>query len=200
MNSLDRAVQAIEAGEAVVYPTETVYGLGADATDARAVERVFSLKRRDREKPLSVAVPSVDAVGQVAHPSEKTRAFMEAFLPGPVTVICQRRADLPDILTAGRERVGIRIPELDLALSLLEQTPPLTATSANLSGGPNARHPDELDDAIRNGVGAVIDGGRTPGTPSTVVDVEANELYRRGQFANAVEAWLEDHNDSADSP
>ena len=196
MVGFESAVRAVARGEAVVYPTETVYGLGADATDVEAVERVFDIKGRDRDKPLSVALPSLSAVDRVARPSERTTAFMEAFLPGPVTVICDRRAVLPSVLTAGEDRVGVRIPANDLAIDLLEQTPPLTATSANPSGGPNVTHPDELSSSIREAVGAIIDGGRTPGGPSTVVDVDHERIHRRGQFASAVETWLADHADS----
>ena len=196
MVAFESAVQAIATGEAVVYPTETVYGLGADATDSDAVERVFDIKGRARDKPLSVAVPSLSAVDRVARPSDRTTAFMEAFLPGPVTVICDRRSRLPSVLTAGDDRVGVRVPANDLAVDLLDRTPPLTATSANLSGGPNVTHPDELAPSIREAVGAVIDGGRTPGGPSTVVDVDHNQIHRRGQFASAVETWLADHADS----
>lgn len=196
MTSLDAAVQAVEAGEAVVYPTETVYGLGANATDPLAVKRVFDIKGRDPSVPVSVAIASVADVDGVADPSERTRAFMEAFLPGPVTVVCQRRPSIPSVLTAGRDRVGVRIPDHELALALLEQTPPLTATSANPSGGANVCHPDELDESIRGAVGAIVDGGRTPGGPSTVVDVERREIYRRGQFAAAIEEWLATYADS----
>ena len=199
-SSLDRAIEAVDAGMAVVYPTETVYGLGADATNKEAVAGVFALKRRPRDKPLSVAVHSVAAIHEVANPSVRTRRFLDEFLPGPVTVVCERRDDLPSILTAGGDRVGVRIPSSDRAIELLERTPPLTATSANVTGGPDVCHPDELDDRIRAGVGAVLEAGQTPGGPSTVVDVDRGIIHRRGQAAPTIERWLEDVADQADSP
>lgn len=195
---LAAAATAIEAGEAVVYPTETVYGLGADATDSAAVERVYALKDRPRDKPLSVAVPDVGHVATVARPSPRATRFMDAFLPGPVTVVIERRPSLADALTAGGERVGIRVPDHSLARSLLERTPPLTATSANRSGEPSARRVTDIHPSVRAGVAVVLDGGQTPGGGSTVVDVDREIVHRRGAFADAVEAWLEADQD--DSP
>jgi L-threonylcarbamoyladenylate synthase len=130
--TIDAAADAVRDGRAVVYPTETVYGLGADATDADAVARVFDLKGRSREKPLSVAVPDVDAALDYTRPTAREERFMRRFLPGPVTVVVARRPALPDVLTAGRDRVGVRVPDHEVALDLLERSPPLTATSANV--------------------------------------------------------------------
>lgn len=193
MSDLDRAARAVRQGDLVVYPTETVYGLGADALSVEAVERVYELKGRAREKPLSMAVPDVDAARPYVHPTERDVRFMREFLPGPVTVVVERDDRLPDALTAGRSRVGVRIPDHDLALQLLEAVHPVTATSANRSGQPSVRNPAELDDAIRNGVAAIVDGGETPGVESTVVDPERGEIHRRGALADEVERWLADH-------
>jgi len=190
---IERAAAAVARGDPVVYPTETVYGLGADATDADAVESVFELKQRDRDEPLSLGVPSVDAAFAHARPSPLAERFMRAFLPGPVTVVVERREGLPDALTAGRDRVGIRVPDHDVALAFLDAAErPVTATSANVSGRPSVTDPADLDDAIRDGVAAVLDGGTTGGTGSTVVDPERNVIHRRGAMAGAVEAWLDE--------
>ncbi|MFC7249029.1 L-threonylcarbamoyladenylate synthase [Halomicroarcula sp. GCM10025324] len=183
------AVDAISRGELVVYPTETVYGLGADATDPDAVERVYAAKGRDRDDPISIAVPDVEAALAYTRPTERERRFMREFLPGPVTVVVERRASVPDELTAGGDRVGVRIPDHPMALDLLGAVAPLTATSANVSGSPSARAVAELD-AIRDRVAVVLDGGETGGTGSTVVDVEAGTVHRRGAQADAVEQWL----------
>lgn len=192
MDRVRRAAAAVAAGELTVYPTETVYGLGGDATDRAAIEAVYSLKGREPDRPLSVAVSTVDAVDAVARPSPRTRRFIEAFLPGPVTVVCERRAILPEVLTAGGDRVGIRIPDHPLARRFLGETPPLTATSANPSGGESVRRPTDLDPSIRAGVAVVLDGGETGGTGSTVVDVDQGTIHRRGAQADAVVRWLAD--------
>ncbi|MFB6174228.1 MAG: L-threonylcarbamoyladenylate synthase [Halobacteriales archaeon] len=192
-SELAAAADAIRAGEAVVYPTETVYGLGADATDPGAVERVYEIKGRPRGKPLSVAVPDVDAALSWTAPADRAERFMRAFLPGPVTVVVERDPRLPDALTAGRDRVGVRVPDHELALELLAAAAPITATSANRSGAGSVRHPDDLDDRVRERAGAVLDAGTAPGTESTVVDPASGTVHRRGARADEIEAWLETH-------
>jgi L-threonylcarbamoyladenylate synthase len=188
---IDDAAAAVRDGELVVYPTETVYGLAADATDPEAIERVFEAKSRSRDEPVSMAVPDVDTALAYTCPTEREERFMREFLPGPVTVVVDRWETLPDVLTAGRSKIGIRIPDHLVAMALLETTPPLTATSANVSGNPSATNLDELD-AITEAAAVVLDGGETGGTGSTVVDVEAGTVHRRGADADAVEAWLEE--------
>lgn len=192
-NALDRAAQAIRNGELVVYPTETVYGLGADALDPVAVERVFAVKDRDRSNPISLAVPRFETALEAGliTATERERAFAEAFLPGPVTVLCARGQPIPDVLTAGRDRVGIRVPDCELARELIEHSErAITATSANRSGESSARRPAEIDAAVREQA-VVLDGGETPGTESTVVDVSSDTIHRRGAQAEAIENWLE---------
>ncbi|RLM56946.1 threonylcarbamoyl-AMP synthase [Halobellus sp. Atlit-31R] len=196
--ALDQAAAAIARGEAVVYPTETVYGLGADAADPDAVERVFDTKRRDRTKPLSMGVPTITAAQRYTLPSERALRFMRAFLPGPVTVVVERDPSLPDLLTAGRDRVGVRIPDHEVALALFERVAPtpVTATSANVSGSPSVTDVSMLDPELRASVGAVVDVGPLPGTESTVVDPERNVVHRRGAMADAIVAWLTDETGS----
>jgi len=191
-DALDRAARAVRDGDLVVYPTETVYGLGADALDPAAVERVFEAKGRDRSEPVSMAVPDLATAREYAALTHREAAFCEAFLPGPVTVVVERREAVPDALTAGRDRVGLRIPDHGGALALLRRVAPLSATSANLSGTGSARRVVELDDAIRDAA-VVLDGGETPGGGSTVVDVERGEIHREGALADDVRAWLAGH-------
>lgn len=193
MPPMTTAATALNRGEVIVYPTETVYGLGADATNPAAVERVFEIKGRSREDPISFAVASaVDAMKYVSL-TERERTFMESFLPGPVTVVCERRSRVPPVLTAGRDRVGVRIPDHEVARELLAQTGPITATSANKTGRPNVRAVGELDKAIEDAVAAVVDGGRTAGGESTVVDVARGTIHRPGRCHEAVAEWLASH-------
>ena len=193
MERIEAAARALRGGELVVYPTETVYGLGADALDAAAVEQVFTTKGRDRTEPISMAVPDAASAWEYTRPTERERAFAEAFLPGPVTLVVERTEAVPDVLTAGRDRVGIRVPDHEVALSLLERTAPVTATSANVSGRPSARRVADLDTEVREAAAVVLDGGETPGGGSTVVDVAHDEIHRRGARADAVETWLAEH-------
>ncbi len=191
MSELDRAAAAIETGKLVVYPTETVYGLGADALDPAAVEAVFAAKRRERAKPISLAVASVAAASAVVRLSDRERQFADRFLPGPVTLLCERRESVPDVLVAGRDRVGLRVPDCEFALSLAERTGPITATSANVSGRPAASRVDELDAEIRERAAVVVDGGETPGSASTVVDVSEGRILRAGLEAGTIREWLD---------
>jgi len=194
VSNIEAATRALGAGDLVAYPTETVYGLGADATDAEAVARVFETKGRSREKPVSLGVPDVDAAREYTRPTDRELDFMREFLPGPVTVVVERREMVPDILTAGRDRVGVRIPDHDLALDLYRAANvPVTATSANLSGTGSVRRVDALSDAVRDEVAVVLDGGEAPGGGSTVVDVSDGTVHRRGPEADAIESWLDDH-------
>ncbi|RZV12013.1 L-threonylcarbamoyladenylate synthase [Natrinema hispanicum] len=194
MSEFDRAAEAIDTGDLVVYPTETVYGLGAAALEPDAVERVFEVKGRDRSKPLSFAVPSVPSALQYVRATERERRFMATFLPGPVTVLCRRREAIPDELTAGRDRVGVRVPDHPLALRLCERAgTPITATSANVSGQSSVRELEDLDPEIREAAAVVLDGGETDGTESTVVDVSSATIHRRGAQADEIETWLETH-------
>lgn len=190
--TIDRAAAAIRNGDLVVYPTETVYGLGADVANRHAVDRTFEAKRRDRSEPISLAVDSVAAARGVTTPTERELAFMREFLPGPVTVVVERGPGVPDELVAGGDRVGVRVPDHEVALALLERLAlPMTATSANVSGRPSARHVADLDAEIREAASVVVDGGETPGGGSTVVDVSAGTIHRRGPFADEIEAWLQ---------
>ncbi|MGZ0748477.1 L-threonylcarbamoyladenylate synthase [Haloparvum sp. AD34] len=191
--AVERAADAVADGELVVYPTETVYGLGADALDPGAVESVFDLKGRSRENPLSLGAASVDDALAYTHPTERAEAFMREFLPGPVTVVVERDEVVPDVLTAGSDRVGVRVPDHPIALALADRAGPVTATSANRSGAGSVRRVDELDEPIREGVAVVVDGGETPGTESTVVDPVSGDIHRRGAGADEIEAWLAAH-------
>ena len=208
MSDVSDAAAAVRDGGLVVYPTETVYGLGADALDADAVERAFAAKGRDRSKPLSLGVPDADAALSYVRPTERAERFMREFLPGPVTVICERTADVPDALTAGSDRVGVRVPDHDLARELLAEAGPLTATSANLSGRGSVTRVADLSAEFLDAVASVLDAdaehdsaahqtqsddGETPVTESTVVDVANDEVLRRGANADAVGAWLREH-------
>ncbi|WP_396610906.1 L-threonylcarbamoyladenylate synthase [Haloferax sp. S1W] len=191
-DDVQRAAAAIRDGEAVIYPTETVYGMGADATNPEAVERVFDIKGRDRDKPLSAGFPDVDAALDYVEVDDREEAFMRRFLPGPVTVVVERRDSLPDVLVSGRERVGVRVPDHELALELFRAAEtPVTATSANRSGTGSITTPSQLSDEIRDAVAVVLDGGTTPGTESTVVDPGKGIIHRRGAMADDIEAWLE---------
>jgi len=187
MDRIEKAVSVLMHDGLVVYPTETVYGLGADAFSDKAITRVYEAKHRPFGMPISIAVSDFDMLAAVAHFRPPMEKFVETFLPGPVTVILPARNSVPEILTGGTGLIGIRMPAHDLARQLIEKfDAPVTATSANLHGARDPQTPDKC--TVQHEF--LIDGGRLPGTPSTVVDLVAGKILRRGANADSIEQFL----------
>lgn len=187
MDSIERAVSVLMHDGTVIYPTETVYGLGADAFSDDAILKVYEAKRRPLSQPVSVAVSDFEMLSAVAVVEAGMEGFLEKFLPGPVTVVLKARRIVPAILTGGTGMIGIRIPANELALRLIGRfDAPVTATSANLHGAKDPASPDECT-VPRD---FFIDGGRLPGTPSTVVDLPGRTILRRGAYADRIERYL----------
>ena len=187
MDSIERATAVLMHDGIVIYPTETVYGLGADALSENAILKVYEAKRRPLGQPISIAVSDFDMLAAVAHVDRSMQKFIEAFLPGPVTVVLRAKHAIPAILTGGTGLIGVRIPSHDLAMRLIERfDSPITATSANLHGAKDPATPDECT-VPRD---FLIDGGRLQGTPSTVVDLVNRTILRRGVRAEQVEYLL----------
>lgn len=187
MDPIDMAVRVLRRDGLIVYPTETVYGLGADALSEDAVLKVYEAKNRPLSRPISIAVSDMDMLGAVAVLDEAARAFIEWFLPGPVTVVLPAKSCLPAILTGGTGLVGIRWPDHEVALAIIARLDsPITATSANVSGEIPPTRPEDV--YVPNDY--VVDGGELPGTPSTVVDLTTRRILRKGAEWEAVEAFL----------
>lgn len=163
---LRAAIELIKRGGTVVYPTETVYGLGADAFSEPAVRRVYALKRRELTKPISIAIASFEMLQAVAYVDAASLELLKALLPGPITVLLRKKECVPDLLTAGSDLIGIRFPDHEIALQLIRGTGPITTTSANISGQPPPARAEEV--AIPADL--LIDGGRCKySLPSTVL-------------------------------
>ncbi len=147
MDPIDMAVRVLSRDGLVVYPTETVYGLGgADALSEDAVMRVYEAKNRPVSKPISVAVSDMEMLDAVAVVDDAARAFIERFLPGPVTVVLPAKSCLPEILTGGTGLIGVRWPDHEIALAIISRLDtPITSTSANISDDiPPTRPPEEV--------------------------------------------------------
>jgi len=187
MDIIEKAVSVLIHGGTVVYPTETVYGLGADAFSDEAILKVYEAKKRPLGQPISIAVSDFDMLGAVACVESHMHGFIQEFLPGPVTVVLRAKHSLPDILTGGTGLIGVRIPAHETALRLIERfDSPITATSANLHGAKDPATPDECT-VPRD---LFIDGGRLAGIPSTVVDLVNCRILRRGLQAERIEHML----------
>ena len=180
-----RAASILTSGGLVVFPTETVYGLGANAFDASAVESIFRAKGRPSDNPLIVHIDSVERLPEVAvDPSETALRLFEQFSPGPISIVLKRSPKIPAIVSAGLDTVAVRIPAHPVCRKLLETVGvPIAAPSANLSGKPS---PTSFEMAYRDMNGradAILDGGNSRhGLESTVIRVAANaiELLRPG--------------------
>jgi L-threonylcarbamoyladenylate synthase len=176
---VDDAVRALLAGRLVVYPTDTLYGLGARAEDPRAVARLIALKGRAPEQPISVAVSAFDDVEPLAALTPPGRRFLRTHLPGPFTLLVPptgraRRAFPPAI--AGGRALGLRIPDHPLARELARRVGPLTATSANRHGAPPATSLAAARKALGDGVAVYLGlGPRPAGRPSELVDLTGPE-------------------------
>ncbi len=169
-----RAVEVLTAGGLVVFPTETVYGLAADALAEPAVRRVWEVKGRPTDKPLPVQVASVDGLRLLwREVPDHLLPLIRAFMPGALTLVYWRSTLVPDVVTAGADTVGVRIPDHPVALELLKAFGrPIVAPSANLSGDPPPSRIEEVSEDLLARVDLVIDAGDTGGgVPSTVLDV-----------------------------
>lgn len=177
-SGLAEAARLLARGEVIAFPTDTVYGLAALASDAAARDRIYEIKRRPAEKALIAMAPEVESFAPLVELTPAARMLAERWWPGPLTLVLPARA--------GQEpTLGVRIPDHALALALLREVgAPLATTSANLSGAPPAMTPEEA--ARLQGVAAVLDGGRAPGgVPSTVLTLAAEdpEVLREGPIS-----------------
>lgn len=184
--ALEEAIRILRRGGVIAFPTDTVYGLGCLVGDRTAIDRLFEMKGRGRQKAIPVLTADLSDLARVAEvvPPAANR-LARRFWPGPLTLIVPRRPDLP--LALGPEpTVGVRVPDHEFARDLLRGAGPMAVTSANPSGAPNALTADEVRAGLRHGLDLILDGGPAPGgLPSTVVDCVSAppRLLRAGPIA-----------------
>ena len=174
---------ALEAGQMIVYPTDTLYGLGCDPFDERAVERLYELKRRPAAQPIALALSSPDQVALYGHVTPVAVRFCKDRLPGPVTVLLRATTAAPPALVSAEGLVGIRVPDHAVAVAIARAFGPVTTTSANLHGGPSPATCAEAQDQLGDAVELYVDCGPTRhGKESTIVDLsgESAKVIREG--------------------
>ena len=165
------AVNVLADGGVILYPTDTVYGLGANIFDNKAVRRIFEIKQRSFLKPLSILVRDVDAIDLVARISQGQKNTISSYLPGPYTFILNKRKIVPRVITSGLTNVGVRVPDCELACRLASIFP-ITTTSANLSDDEVLTRPDDILDQLGCEVDFVIDAGDLKSNqPSSIIDL-----------------------------
>jgi len=176
----------LKQGELIVYPTDTLYGLGADIFNEEAIKKVYEVKKRPFDLPLSIAIASVDEINEYAYMNEIAYKIAHEFLPGAITIILKKRKVIPDIIA--KEKIGIRIPANEIALKIAKELP-ITATSANIHGKNPPKEIKEAKEQLGDKIALYIDGGKLPGKPSTIVDVSEGKIkiiregaIRRGEI------------------
>ncbi|MFB6204051.1 MAG: L-threonylcarbamoyladenylate synthase [Candidatus Nanohaloarchaea archaeon] len=178
MGDLEAARESIRSGELVIYPTETAYGIAADALNEEAVEKVYEAKKRPKEKGLTVIVKSLSQAEEYAELSREEKEIVEEFMPGPLTLVAEKKDPVPDVLN---EKFVFRVSSSSLARSLAET--PVTATSANISGEETSYSVEDIADELLEEADHVIDHGRLEHRKtSTIAEVKNSEIviHRRG--------------------
>ncbi len=189
--SIAAAVAVIKNGGLVAFPTETVYGLGANALDKQAVKKIFMAKKRPADNPLIVHIASYADIARLAHPLPSyAQKLIRKFWPGPLTLVLRKKRLVPDIVTAGGPTVAVRMPKHKVALALIKKAgTPIAAPSANLAGRPSATSASHVLEDFDDKIDLILDGGRTRiGLESTVLDVTQSKpiILRPGGITKEV--------------
>jgi L-threonylcarbamoyladenylate synthase len=179
--------EALRAGQPVVLPFDTVYGLAAEPHDEESTRRLYELKGRAETQPTALVAASVDALRAVLPEIDMTAAWH--LLPGPLTLVVPNPLHrFPWLTGTNPDALGVRVPDLpDVTHAIVAAVGAVVATSANLPGGPDPRRLEDVPQQIRAGVAASVDGGEVPGTPSTVVDLTGPEprVLREGAVSGS---------------
>jgi L-threonylcarbamoyladenylate synthase len=177
---IEIASKLLREGKVVAFPTETVYGLGASAFNREAIERVYEIKGREKQKALTVHIASKEDLNLFAKEIPPiAERLISLFWPGPLTIILPKRKEVPKEISP-TEKVGLRMPSHPISLSLIEGSGPLVAPSANLSGYPSSTNPKMVIEQLGDKIDCLIDGGKTPlGIESTVIDITDKPVILR---------------------
>ncbi len=187
-SSIQRALELLRAGECIAFPTDTVYGLGADPFNIASIIKLFEVKGRDFNKPIAILVGNFEQINLVAASfTDLARTLVEKFWPGGLTVTVPKNPSIPDLLSPN-QTIGIRMPDHPIALRLLREFGPLATTSANISGKQNPLNAVDVHLQLNNRIPLILDGGTCPGgIPSTVVDCTQTKpiILRNGAISEA---------------
>jgi L-threonylcarbamoyladenylate synthase len=188
---LTKAAKILLGGGIIAYPTETFYGLGADATNEKAIQKIFTVKVRDFKNPISLIIGQTDDIyALVQNVPEAAKKLMAAFWPGALTIVFSAANTVSPLLTAGSGKIGLRLSSHKGALGIVQKLKrPFTATSANLSGAPECISASDVALQLGDKIDAIIDLGNTPGTKgSTIIDVTSTPpvILREGAISRKI--------------
>ena len=178
VDELENVIKVIEDGGVVIFPTDTVYGIAANSLDEEAIKKLFDLKERNDNKPICVLTSSVDKIKKIAYVRDEEQKIIDQYMPGALTIILDKKDNVSDVLTSNLKTVGVRIPNNEIALRILEKLEyPLATTSANISGKEAAVKKEDLITEFDGRVDIIIDGGITNlKVSSTIVKLDNNEI------------------------
>ena len=170
---IDLIIDYLKNGKVIVYPTDTIYGLGCIATDSKAIDKIFKIKKRDKQKPLLILVKSWCMLKKYCYVSKKQDEYLRKVWPGPVSVILKSRGLLPKNLTSGSENIAVRLPSNEILIKIIRQMGvPITSTSVNISGKNNLTNISDVDKYFGRYVpDLIVDAGRISGKSSRLVDL-----------------------------
>jgi len=183
--SLKEAVKVLRSGGVIIYPTDTLYGLGADATSNKAKKKIYKIKGRDFRKPFSICVADLKHAKNFVMFDELSLRVAKKFLPGPLTLVIPQKKEMKYVSKEGK--IAVRIPDNYFTLKLLKKFgKPITATSANLSGGKDPVKISDINNKMKSQCDLIIDGGKCKfKKPSTVFDVESKKILREGAVSKS---------------
>jgi L-threonylcarbamoyladenylate synthase len=188
MNQTDLAdaITAIKHGDVVIYPTDTLYALGADIFNTTAINTLYTLKKRPTLQPLPIAVHTIQAIERLANLTPTAHTLATKLLPGPLTLVLNKKPEVPPIITSGHETVAIRIPKDPTALTLLKHTGPLTVTSANYHDEPTPPTITEIRTHLNAPHLIGLDRGPRTQNASTIIDLTTPtpRILRHGPITN----------------
>lgn len=191
--NLELIKEKVKAGSIVIYPTDTVYGVGADIFSLAGIEKIYAAKERNFTSPLIALISDRKYVEEIAYIDEENRdrvqALMENFWPGGLTIILRKKDVVPGIMVSNGETVGVRIPNHKISMEIIESVGGIMpTTSANISGEKTPRSFEELSQVFKERVDILIDGGASPlGTESTIIDMSKNipKILREGSISKS---------------
>lgn len=182
--------ELLNEGKLIIYPTDTVYGIGGIISSEETIKKIYLAKERSFNSPLIVLVSDINKIEEIAYINDKNREaiekLIEKFWPGGLTIILKKKEWIPSIMTAGRDTVGVRMPALDTALEIIKAAGGLLpTTSANISGESTPRAYSELSEVFKNRVDIIVDGGTSPlGRESTIIDMsDKPKILRLGAIS-----------------
>lgn len=173
---IEKIVEALKNGAIMVYPTDTIYGLGCDIFKKQAIEKIYQLKKRERKKPLSIICAGIKEVAKYAIIQDYAYRLMKKYLPGPYTFILKAKNEMPKTFLSKNRTVGIRIPDNKVCLEIAQKLGnPIITTSLNVSGEEVMTDPKELSKELQNKIDIIIDNGPLPKEASSVIDLSGDK-------------------------